>query len=78
MRYIGSKIKLIDDIHDTIYKAFALKRDSVFCDMFSGTGVVAESFKTQCNLIINDNLYACFCVSKAKILNTADFFRVRV
>ena len=74
MRYIGSKIKLINDIHDTIYKAVALKRDSVFCDMFSGTGVVAESFKTQCNLIINDNLYACFCVSKAKILNTAGFF----
>ena len=74
MRYIGSKIKLINEIHDTIYKAISLKPGSVFCDIFSGTGVVAESFKNQCNLIINDNMYACFTVSKAKILNTANFF----
>lgn len=74
MRYIGSKAKLIDEIHDIINSNIKLTKDSVFCDLFSGTGTVADSFKNQCNLIINDNMYACFCVSKAKILNTKCFF----
>lgn len=74
MRYIGSKVKLIDEIHDTIEKAISLNTGTVFCDMFSGTGAVAESFKDRCNLIVNDNLYACFAVSKSKILNATGFF----
>ena len=74
MRYIGSKTKLINEIHDTINSAISLNKDSIFCDLFSGTGSVAESFKDQCNLILNDNMYACYAVSKAKILNTEGFF----
>ena len=74
MRYIGSKAKLINEIHDTINKSITLTKDSVFCDLFSGTGAVAESFKDQCNLIVNDNMYSCFAVSKAKILDTNNFF----
>lgn len=74
MRYIGSKAKLIGEIHDAIKNAIVLNESSIICDIFSGTGTVAESFKTQCNVIINDSLYACYVVSKAKLLDASNFF----
>ena len=75
MRYIGSKAKLIDEIHKIIEDNISLTKDSVFCDLFSGTGIVANSFKNSCKLIVNDNMYACYCVSKSKLLNTSGFFK---
>ena len=75
MRYIGSKTKLIDEIHDTISKNIKLNENSVFCDLFSGTGAVADSFKSQCKIIANDSLYACYCVTKAKIINSKSYFK---
>ena len=55
MRYIGSKAKLIGEIHEIINSNIKLTKDSVFCDLFSGTGTVADSFKNQCNLIKYNN-----------------------
>lgn len=46
MRYIGSKVKLIDEIHDTIEKAISLNAGTVFCDMFSGTAPLPNLSKT--------------------------------
>ena len=74
MRYIGSKAKLIDEIHSIINQNITLTEDSVFCDIFSGTGTVAESFRDKCKVIVNDSLYASYCVSKAKTSNTSDYF----
>lgn len=75
MRYIGSKTKLIDEIHSIIDNNINLNTDSVFLDLFSGTGTVADSFKEQCKIMINDNMYACYCVSKAKIINSTSFYK---
>lgn len=76
MRYIGCKTKLLNEIKDMIEEEVVLNSKSVFCDLFSGTGAVAESFKSQCNLIVNDNLYACFAVSKAKIVDASNYFKM--
>jgi adenine-specific DNA-methyltransferase len=75
MRYIGSKTKLISEIHSVIDENIKLDKQSVFCDLFSGTGTVADSFQEQYKIIANDSLYACYCVTKAKLLNTSNFFK---
>ena len=42
MRYLGSKVKLIDFIHDTFNK-YNIEGE-VFCDLFAGTSCVGDSF----------------------------------
>ena len=43
MRYIGSKKQLLDKIREVIEEN--AKGAKTFCDIFSGTGSVAEYFK---------------------------------
>lgn len=50
MNYIGSKRKLADQIKAQISN---VKSSGVFCDLFAGTGAVAEKFG-EYDLIIND------------------------
>ena len=49
-RYTGSKFKLLDWIKDTIEDQ--TKKSDTFCDLFAGTGCVAEKFTDKKNLII--------------------------
>lgn len=50
LNYIGSKRKLANQIKNTIAN---VKADGVFCDLFAGTGAVAEKFG-EYELLIND------------------------
>ena len=44
MRYIGSKLALLDNIESVINENTTGK-EQVFCDLFSGTASVAKHFK---------------------------------
>lgn len=64
-RYIGCKTKLLDFIYDVIVK-MGFDKNSVFADIFAGTGAVANFFADKgYKTIVNDNLYSNFVVYKA-------------
>lgn len=67
MRYIGSKEKLLSNIDKVIEEN--VDHASVFCDIFSGTGTVAEHFKDRYQIISNDLLYLSYVIQVAKIEN---------
>ncbi|ERJ21862.1 ulcer associated adenine specific DNA methyltransferase [Campylobacter concisus UNSW3] len=60
MRYIGSKILLLDKI-----SSFIPKNTNILCDIFAGTASVGKYFKKSHNLISNDILYFSFILQKA-------------
>ena len=62
-RYTGSKFKLLDWIKNTIEDQ--TQKTDTFCDLFAGTGCVAEKFTDKKNLIINDFLYSNNIIYKA-------------
>lgn len=68
MRYIGSKINLLNRIEACIAQNIQTKQKS-FCDIFSGTGVVARYFKPQYEIISNDSLFFSYVLQKAFIEN---------
>lgn len=63
MRYIGSKVNLLDEIREIV--PAPKTRGETFCDLFAGTGVVGHSFKQTHKLICNDILYFSFVVNCA-------------
>lgn len=68
MRFIGSKVNLLENIEKVIndnVKDYARS----FVDIFSGTGVVGEYFKKNYRVISNDLLYFSHIIQKAKIEN---------
>lgn len=68
MRYIGSKVNLLNNIAEVIEEN--VKEDiETFLDLFSGTGVVGEFFKKDFRILSNDNLYFSYIIQKAKIEN---------
>lgn len=67
MRYIGCKNKLLDNIQAVIDEN--CKSCKSLCDIFSGTGTVAEHFKSQFSIISNDYLYFSYAIQCAKLLN---------
>ena len=57
MWYIGSKLKLIGFIQDTIEKYCGENlQDKVFCDLFAGTGIVGKSFSPLVKQTIANDL----------------------
>lgn len=60
MRYIGSKILLLDKI-----SSFIPKNSRSICDIFAGTASVGRYFKQSHKLISNDILYFSFVLQKA-------------
>lgn len=66
MRFIGSKAMLLQDI-ETVIEENTTKRERVFCDIFSGTGVVARHFKPRYEIISNDILHFSYILQKATI-----------
>lgn len=68
MRYIGSKVNLLEEI-DLFIKEQVHDNSTVFTDLFSGTGSVAEYFKKDYKVISNDNLFFSHVLQKAKIEN---------
>ena len=57
MNYIGSKNKLSSFIKDAVYKTVGKDlSEKVFCDLFSGTGVVSRNFKGEVKQVISNDL----------------------
>ena len=66
MRYIGSKVNLLDEIQNMIDLKIN-DGSQVFCDIFSGTGTVGAYFKKDFSIKSNDILYFSHVIQKAKI-----------
>lgn len=71
MRYIGSKANLLKNIEMFIAENIHTKQE-VFCDIFSGTAVVARHFKSQYQIISNDSLYFSYVIQKAYVENNSN------
>ena len=67
MRYIGSKVKIIDQIDSLINKLQISNENFTFFDAFSGTATVGNHFKNKFKIIANDNLYSSYVMTQAKI-----------
>ena len=67
MRFIGSKSLLLDNIE--IFIKENITNATSFCDMFSGTSVVARHFKKDYKIISNDLLHFSYVLQKATIEN---------
>lgn len=69
MRYIGSKILLLEEIQKIIQDN--VKNAESFCDIFSGTSVVARFFKKEYQVLSNDLLHFSYVLQKATIENNS-------
>ena len=58
MRYIGSKVKIVDQIDDLIKSLKIDKENYTFFDAFSGTATVGNYFKDKFKIIANDKYSA--------------------
>lgn len=67
MRYLGSKIKLLDQIQEIIDENGI--EGKTFADLFAGTGCVGDYFKDKYQIISNDFLYYSYVFNKAKLMN---------
>jgi adenine-specific DNA-methyltransferase len=75
MRYIGGKKNLISEI-EALVSEKAGNHDQVFVDLFSGTGVVANHFKSKYQVIANDMLYCSYILLKGSVaLNSYPDFK---
>lgn len=70
MRFIGSKITLLDNINKIIVEN-TTGNEQIFCDIFSGTGSVAQHFKSKYEVYSNDSLYFSYVIQKAIIENNS-------
>lgn len=70
MRFIGSKTLLLENIKEVIDEN--IKEASIFCDIFSGTAVVANYFKKYYRIISNDLLYFSYVIQRAIIENNKE------
>ncbi|MBP5438954.1 MAG: Dam family site-specific DNA-(adenine-N6)-methyltransferase [Treponema sp.] len=70
MRYIGSKANLLLNIENCISSNIRTKQKS-FCDIFSGTGVVARYFKPRYEIISNDALFFSYIIQKSIVENNS-------
>jgi site-specific DNA-methyltransferase (adenine-specific) len=64
MRYIGSKQKLLGDIHKVIQEP----EGSIMLDAFCGSGVVAESFAVRYKVVACDLMHVCQVVTAARLM----------
>ena len=56
MRYLGNKESILDQIRSLMAEKGLIGHEYVFFDAFCGSGSVADYFKNDFDLIINDNL----------------------
>lgn len=72
MNYIGSKYSLLGFLLETIENVTGYKSGEsyVFADLFAGTGVVGQTFKSKgCRVIANDIQHYSYCLNKHFIEN---------
>lgn len=71
MNYIGSKLSLLPFIEQSIYDIIP-SNDMIFCDLFSGTGIVATHFKKKnFTIYANDIQFYSFVLNKHFIENNS-------
>lgn len=77
MRYIGNKDSILPEIRKLLKaKGLTGSRYTLF-DAFAGTGAVANHFKSDYNLVVNDLLEWCVVYSRGRILaNDAKFIKL--
>lgn len=68
LRYIGSKVNLVEHIESFIEK-YTDGDEKTFLDLFSGSNTVATHFKKKYEVYTNDILYFSYVIAKAKIEN---------
>lgn len=68
MRFIGSKINLLEDIRSFIEENIS-KEQETFLDLFGGTNAVGNFFKSKYTVYSNDILYFSYVNGKARIEN---------
>jgi adenine-specific DNA methylase len=69
MRYYGCKNRLLDFLEKGVEKT-GINHGSTFCDLFSGTTVVAQHFKKRgYTIIANDILEFSYAIARAYIKN---------
>ncbi len=69
MNYIGSKLKLLPFIEESILSVID-NNCKVFCDLFAGTGIVGANFKKKgFQIISNDIQYYAYVLNKQLIDN---------
>lgn len=68
MRYIGSKLNLLDSI-DALLQEQVVGNETTFLDLFAGTNVVGDFFKKKYTIYSNDTLYFSYVNAKAIIEN---------
>jgi adenine-specific methyltransferase len=70
MNYIGSKLSLLPFIFETVESLSNLPKQPSICDMFTGTGIVAKSFKKRnYQVMANDLQYYSYVRAKHFIEN---------
>ena len=71
INYIGSKANLLEFLHTNIKNTVSSFLDEMsFCDLFAGTGVVADSFKGKVKKIISNDLeYYSYILNHNLLLN---------
>ena len=72
MNYIGSKYSLLDFLETTIDNVTGYRSGDnyVFADLFAGTGIVGQTYKTKgCTVISNDIQYYSYVLNKHLIEN---------
>ena len=74
MRYIGSKIKILEEIDKLLEDKGLNKKGLVFFDAFSGTASVGHHYKDKYKLIANDNLYFSYVLTQAKLNSPQKMF----
>lgn len=67
MRFIGSKIQLLEEIDNFIQENIVFEKEMVFCDIFSGSSSVARYFKEKYKIISNDIMYFSYILQSATI-----------
>ena len=73
MNYIGSKYSLLDFLETTIADVTGYHNGDnyIFADLFSGTGIVGQTYKAKgCSVISNDIQYYSYVLSKHYIEHT--------
>lgn len=69
MNYIGSKKSLLGFLEESIYQVVG-KKEFTFLDLFAGTGIVGQHFKSKGHKVIaNDLQYYSFVLNKNYIEN---------
>ena len=76
MRYIGSKTKLLPAIQELLEDKHLDQSGLTFCDIFSGTAIVGDFFKSKYRIIANDSLFAAYVLTRGKLYHIPTFERL--